>query len=308
MKSHKEKAQSIFAAILLANRVEVAITEAQINEGVARYGVARDTLKGKLVAHAAWNDLYYGASAKVAAAALKSLAVDFPKQAALFAPAAAAVAAGAEADKLAREAQKADKLARREAKTAKAAKKVELGAELKGASETTYLALRAGLVDVEAALAGHIAEGLRNTFNDLSKTLAEHGGDYRAAFTVLNRRGERVHELPDNFDLFFKYTPNWTRAFAYDSVSSRITSAANRRAADAVGGYSAKLAGKIDNAAPAGAEVDWVKVAISRDIWTGSVLTVALTDGSRQSWNTKIIWNQSVYGRQFNQWPTTRLA
>ena len=38
--------------------------------------------------------------------------------------------------------------------------------------------------------------------------------------------------------------------------------------------------------------------------WTNSVLTVSMTDGTKQVWNTKMIVNYSVYGKAFNQFPS----
>lgn len=42
------------------------------------------------------------------------------------------------------------------------------------------------------------------------------------------------------------------------------------------------------------------------NLWSGSILTVATTEGTQQ-WNTKIIINQSKYGKLFNQFPSRRL-
>lgn len=41
-------------------------------------------------------------------------------------------------------------------------------------------------------------------------------------------------------------------------------------------------------------------------LWDGCTLTVECEDGETQVWNTKIIINQSVYGKLFNQWPSRR--
>ena len=42
------------------------------------------------------------------------------------------------------------------------------------------------------------------------------------------------------------------------------------------------------------------------NLWSGSILTVATTEGT-QRWNTKIIINQSKYGKLFNQFPSRKL-
>ena len=50
-----------------------------------------------------------------------------------------------------------------------------------------------------------------------------------------------------------------------------------------------------------------VKTAmLDGNLWSGSILTVATTEGT-QRWNTKIIINQSKYGKLFNQFPSRKL-
>lgn len=39
-------------------------------------------------------------------------------------------------------------------------------------------------------------------------------------------------------------------------------------------------------------------------VWTCSILTVTLADGTKQRWKTKRIMNRSVLGKLFFQWPT----
>jgi len=41
-------------------------------------------------------------------------------------------------------------------------------------------------------------------------------------------------------------------------------------------------------------------------IWTNCVLVVTCQDGETQTWHTQCIFNTSVLGRVFNQWPTRR--
>jgi hypothetical protein len=42
-------------------------------------------------------------------------------------------------------------------------------------------------------------------------------------------------------------------------------------------------------------------------MWDNSVVTVR-TNYGEQVWHTKVIWNRSVYGKSFNQWPTRRMS
>lgn len=42
----------------------------------------------------------------------------------------------------------------------------------------------------------------------------------------------------------------------------------------------------------------------SADLWVRSTLVVEKEDGSVERWTTQMIWNRSVYGRWFPQWPT----
>lgn len=48
------------------------------------------------------------------------------------------------------------------------------------------------------------------------------------------------------------------------------------------------------------------KANVSGNPWTGSRIAVVTNDGETQVWNTKMILNQSKYGKLFNQFPTRR--
>lgn len=45
---------------------------------------------------------------------------------------------------------------------------------------------------------------------------------------------------------------------------------------------------------------------MSSDLWVRSTLVVEKEDGSVERWTTQMIWNRSVYGRWFPQWPTRK--
>lgn len=62
--------------------------------------------------------------------------------------------------------------------------------------------------------------------------------------------------------------------------------------------YVWKLTNKIGNG------IAKAEVIEHRDMWSYSVLSVTLEDGSVQKWKTQRIMNFSVYGLPFNQWPT----
>lgn len=69
-------------------------------------------------------------------------------------------------------------------------------------------------------------------------------------------------------------------------------------------GYVAKLLAKAD---PTGTGVQAASLAGSDDLWTQSMLTLTLADGSSQQWKTKMIFNTSVHGKLFTQWPTRQV-
>lgn len=50
-----------------------------------------------------------------------------------------------------------------------------------------------------------------------------------------------------------------------------------------------------------------ISANMSGSPWQGSIIKVKLEDGEEQQWKTKMILNQSKYGRLFNQFPTTQI-
>lgn len=51
-----------------------------------------------------------------------------------------------------------------------------------------------------------------------------------------------------------------------------------------------------------------VDASIDGNIWDRCTLHVTTNDGEKQSWFTQMIWNTSVYGKIFNQFPTRRVS
>ncbi|RYF12770.1 MAG: hypothetical protein EOO40_00400 [Deltaproteobacteria bacterium] len=91
----------------------------------------------------------------------------------------------------------------------------------------------------------------------------------------------------------------WSKAGAEKYMAKVVSKAEHQYVA-----YALKLISKIEcdgNVAQAAV------LAGDERLWQLSVLTVTMQDGSVQRWQTKMIWNVSVLGNIFNQFPTRRL-
>jgi hypothetical protein len=304
--------------LLLANRCEQPLPEAEYQANVARYGAAAC----RSVSHPAWMKLYYGEQPAKAKLHLAKLAKDFPAEAALFAPHVDESLAQLAKANEARQQRKAEKLARQAARAEKAAKRQQLGVDLKAkggvaATEATYRALRVGLLERQGVLQEWLTNQLRTDLARLSKRLEARGWHAGQAFPYKMRNGQldtNVVESPH--PLFWRLFRSITGSSRVVEVSpdaeSVIVSAARQQADDAFAGFCAKLAGKVDSEIAAesnGVVKANVKsvVCASTDIWNNSILTVYLDDGRKQTWHTKVIWNVSCLGKSFNQWPTRRV-
>lgn len=81
-------------------------------------------------------------------------------------------------------------------------------------------------------------------------------------------------------------------------AESKVRAEARRDANACFDAYLYKLAGKIVKSI--------TSAALTGNLWNGSTLQVECEDGEKQTWTTKCIINQSIYGKLFNQWPTRR--
>jgi hypothetical protein len=315
--------------LLLAHRCEVPMTQLERNETVALFNVPMSMVK-TVKDHPMWHKLYYGEQLKKAREHLAKLAKDFPAQAAIFAPEVEKMLADLAAAEVARAQKKAEMEQRRQDRAAKAAKKKELGVDLQAkggvaASEATYRALRTGLKPIEDVIRAWRIETHIKNFNLWSKKLSDNGWDTVKAFPYRDRRGEVVvGSMQTPAPIFWKLFDRdesrgrWmervqtVKARAEIEVIGVIGSESTREADEALAGYCAKLAGKVDSAmaeqfpGSPGGFVNGVKCTTA-NIWDNSILTVDTNIG-RQVWHTKVIWNTSVLGKSFNQWPTRRIA
>jgi hypothetical protein len=85
---------------------------------------------------------------------------------------------------------------------------------------------------------------------------------------------------------------------------AKLMEDAARDAKLALQSYCWKLAGKITSELADGDTVTAATYAGGSNVWGWSFVNVTTAAGS-QSWKTKMIVNFSVYGKAFNQWPTT---
>jgi hypothetical protein len=307
-----------FASLLLANRCEVPMTEADYADVKARFGIDRASVRATKD-HEGWNNLYYGIKPKQARKHLAALAKDFPAQAALFAHAVETMLADLAQAEIARAAAKAEKQARKDARAAKAAQKANLGIDLakkefEFATVATYTALRTGLAEIETAICAHLEIRFTKAFETMLAELTANGMNLAATFPCRNRRTGEI--MPNQSDLPANFHKHFNRGIAFatvkPNVATIITADARRDAAEMMAGFCGKLAGKIDrelcnadkNAADRGTVLS---VRCTGALWENSTLTVETTEGT-QIWHTKMILNVSGLGKIYNQWPTNRVA
>lgn len=86
---------------------------------------------------------------------------------------------------------------------------------------------------------------------------------------------------------------------------AKLDAEAARDAKLALQSYCWKLAGKIQSELADGDTVAGATYAGTSNVWGWSFVNVTTAAGGSQSWKTKMIVNFSVYGKAFNQWPTT---
>ncbi|MFZ9725630.1 MAG: hypothetical protein ACO3EH_00355 [Ilumatobacteraceae bacterium] len=317
-----KNAENALKKALLANRCPVVLTEAQVQAIAAKIGLEPQLVKNP-ADHEAWCKLYYGQQRAKADRHLANLAKDFPAQAAILAPLVADwIKELAQAD-VARAEKKAALQARRDARAEKAAKRAALGVNLRAkggevATEDTYLALRAGLKSVEEQLRAWLIETFTDEINAIAESLKCNGGRADISFPKYETNWKtRNKELV--VGAYSSPHPLFGRCFsikhlghaaagviatAKPGIPAIIKAEATTRAADALAGFCAKLAGKVDRDANGGTVTS--ASCNTSNIWGNSLLIVETTTG-KQVWQTKVIWNRSVLGKQFNQWPTRRV-
>lgn len=113
----------------------------------------------------------------------------------------------------------------------------------------------------------------------------------RASYDALFVWAQATRPVYDKGPLIVKREPR---------LEAKHIADAEERAASEYNMYVFKLVEKIG----AGARV---ATLAGSHVWSNSVLTVSMEDGSQQRWHTKQIWNRSKHDLHFPQWPTRRL-
>jgi hypothetical protein len=295
------------------------MTEQDYSELELRHGIPRRSAS-VTKHHPMWSKLYYGEQPKKAREHLAKLAKDFPAEAAIFAPAVEDMLVGlvkAEAD---RAEKKAALQKRRDERADRARQRANLGIDLQKrefefATVETYTEMRDGLKPIEDALREYLTSDYTEKFTAINQKLAEHGFDSVKAFPHRNRDGSMdPHRCEIPHPLFWKLfsrtcTPHIVAA--RPNASEVITAEAKKDADNAVAGFAGKMAAKIDrelcnNDRTTSNRGKVLAVECKGDMWQYSILTVK-TDRGTQIWHTQVIWNTSVLGKSFNQWPTRRI-
>lgn len=306
--------------LLLANRCTTPLSLEEREKIARQYGLDLASVSDR-ASHPGWDKLYYGTQPKKAQQHLDDLAKDFPHMRDILSSAVSAWLDEQVKVEQARQQKKAALAAKRAARSQRAEQAKTLGIDLqkpsfKFATIKTYKALLASLAGVEREIYARVLQTFESVQSDLTARLEASGWDAAKAWPDKNRRGEiepYTFRLPH--PLFWKmfvrpagYSRDTFNVVAINPDSgAELDRAARDIANDRVISYCAKLAEKIDGElVPAGAELVSASCS-SSSIWDGAILTVKTTAGT-QVWKTKAIWNRSCLGKDFNQWPTTRLG
>lgn len=195
------------------------------------------------------------------------------------------------------------------------------GVSLAGVDVGQYEVILAGLEPVRQHVYARRVETLNASYNAATELLAKHNFQLprhathtskdRLEIRTRNEAHERLLEpVLRWYTLPYGHT-TWTEK--HDDVQATIRSMATQFALAYVQGYAVKLAGKIgeyiaDELHPH-KNVQVVRAIVSSpNLWSTSVcrIVVRFESGVEETvcYHTQMIWNQSVYGKQFNQWPT----
>lgn len=143
----------------------------------------------------------------------------------------------------------------------------------------------------------------------VSNNLAKANWDLNAAYPFPGREdhGFKAAQMSENrrlADKFFTYEGRYSsvgflKAVRREDIQKIVSDMADKMTEQYFDGYIIKLSGKI------GKPVKHAKLEGS--LWSNSTLRVNCEDGEQQVWHTKCIFNRSVLGKVFNQWPTRRV-
>lgn len=192
-----------------------------------------------------------------------------------------------------------------------------------GFTEATLAFVTAALAPTEAHLkAAYYAANVKN-YRAVIARLEAAGWDMEKAFpsprSNMSRESyQSARERRANAEKFTQWdhakrTLESNRMFGPEPVKLKLTESeqlaelmveAASDAKAALQSYCWKLAGKISSELADGDTVTGATYRGSADVWGWSFVDVTTAAGS-QCWKTKMIVNFSVYGKPFNQWPTT---
>lgn len=282
------------------------------------YGISREHVRDP-VEHPMWHKLRDGIQPKKAREHLAKLAKDFPEEAKLFAPAVEHFIECVARDEEKRAKAKAEMEARRHVRNERQKQREELGVDLKSkvyeyATPETYREMRTGLKPLEAQVRTHLILEYTKEFDAMRDNLRSHNGDLQAAFPYRTLRGQIVPGRDDPPVKFYQWFDRQgaTGIAPKADVADIILREATRDADEMLAGFSAKMAAKVDrelcNDQHNNENRGRVLAVIFKGVmWDDCTVTVNTDHGEPQVWETKVIWNRSVLGKDFNQWPTRRL-
>lgn len=244
----------------------------------------------------AWNDLYYAMpnSNQVAGYLVKAakFVAKYPEKSQAVALAAQGVEVAAKAVAVAKAALVETKEQVKAARAAKLADKGDQNLIAAMAEPRAEYCVRCVQFIKDSLL--EIAIKLEAAAYNINVAYPYPGRDVRERAKALMMTENRRYA-----EKFFNLTgvDNNTVAVRND-IETVIATLADKMVSDHFDGYIYKLSRKI------GKPVATAKHQGS--IWNNCTLTVTCQDGDTQVWHTKCIFNRSVLGKYFNQWPTRR--
>lgn len=175
----------------------------------------------------------------------------------------------------------------------------------------------AALAPTEAILAAEYARQLIARHDKFTSLLVADGMDAKKNFDYPEGTLPRLRYVAQEarYDWMVKWTDGVKACRSHNEPNIRVMkgghvaaleSIAAKMAKDALAGYCAKLAGKMDKAYM-GELIDDVRYSGGSNPWAYSFVTGYIGSKIVQQWKTKMIVNVSCLGKLFNQWPTTLL-
>lgn len=162
-------------------------------------------------------------------------------------------------------------------------------------------AIKAAAIDAATTI-GSIQLRLEQAGWDIN-AVAPHAGsvwdhDYREKRARRNFVESLTADVKDGYHRYAKGEPRIVRMS--DEGIERFIRHAEEDAALQYDAFICKMVRKIGEGA-VDAEIE------GNHIWSWSILVVTLADGTTERWKTQQIWNTSIHGLRFPQWPSRKL-